>query len=66
MLKYCGSVADRLLEMLVPRAVAGACPCGDNYCTRQVCANDWEGNVKFWHHYTNCHCVIVSRNCDCY
>lgn len=26
-----GSVADRLMSLVVPRTTAGACPCGDCY-----------------------------------
>jgi hypothetical protein len=66
MLRSCATLADRLLELVVPRTTAGACPCGDSYCTTSVCDHDWEGNELLWRHYTNCNCRLVRKTCDCY
>ena len=61
MLKYCELIADRLLEVIVPRADAGACPCGDAYCTTFPC----DATVRTWRHYTNCNCQVVHKDCSC-
>jgi hypothetical protein len=47
MLKYCEGIAGRLLEVIVPRAVAGACVCPDGgwYCSSEVCHRETEGDT---------------------
>jgi hypothetical protein len=66
MLKYCELIADRLLEVIVPRADAGACPCGDHYCSTEHCATT-ATEIVYFHNYTNCHCQITRQTChgDC-
>lgn len=38
MTKTLGRMTDRLLAALVPKTTAGACPCGDSYCTPSGCS----------------------------
>jgi hypothetical protein len=69
MLALCSTIADRLLEMFVPKTTAGACPCNDNYCTSIRCFADSSGwcndpFVCFWHVFTNCNCEILQRTCN--
>jgi hypothetical protein len=51
MTKTLGLAADRLLDLLVPKTTAGACPCNDSYCTPYQCA---PGKVR-----------TARTNCDC-
>jgi hypothetical protein len=67
MLKYCATVADRLLEMVVPRVSAGACPCGDSFCSTHVCFTDpvTGASKLWWRVFTNCNCQTVKIRCQC-
>jgi hypothetical protein len=68
MLKYCELIADRLLEVIVPRVDAGACPCqnGEVHCSLAVCAT-FEQEYWFYRHRLNCHCQVIDKVChpDC-
>jgi hypothetical protein len=55
--------ADQLLSVVAPKADAGACPCGDSWCSQDVCDNKtiW----VWWRYYTNCNCQVVQKKCNC-
>lgn len=62
---WISAVADRLLSVVVPAEVAGACACGDTYCAHVDC-QDYPGT----HYYTalittNCQCQVVHTTCGC-
>lgn len=54
MTKTLGRMSDRLLAVLVPKTSAGACACGDMWCSTSGCAR---GKVKTCR--ANCDCSIV-------
>jgi hypothetical protein len=63
MLKYCELIADRLLEVIVPRVDAGACPCGDNYCSTIHCATT-ATEIVYFQRWTNCQCQLIREECN--
>jgi hypothetical protein len=58
-----GKWADRLLSVVAPEADAGACACGDSFCSHDVC--DSRSVWVWWHYWTNCNCQVVQKVCDC-
>jgi hypothetical protein len=57
MIGYVSRLADRLLALVVPNGAAGACPCGDSWCT------DWYGRCSSSSELTYCRSFC---NCDYY
>jgi hypothetical protein len=59
MRKTLGVLADRLVGHLVPKTVAGACPCGDVYY--QFCYCNWAtGAAMHKRCQTNCDCSVTT------
>jgi hypothetical protein len=56
-----GRVADRLVSLVVPRTIAGACPCGDCF---ETCGSPCAGPLDLAFVCTNCRCDIVSYQCS--
>lgn len=50
-----GRLADRMLGAVLPQADAGACPCGDSYCTYSGCPRGYKRTCR-----DNCNCTQTS------
>jgi|tagenome__1003787_1003787.scaffolds.fasta_scaffold7741103_1 hypothetical protein len=62
MITKIGKLADRLLSAVAPKAEAGACACGGNWCTDQRCGGP--NDYLFERVYELCDCTIY-HNCIC-
>jgi hypothetical protein len=64
MLKYCESIADWLLEAIVPRVDAGAC-CPDTgwHCSWDKCDEIGE-DVWYFKDFYDCNCRRTRRICS--
>jgi hypothetical protein len=67
MLTTMARLADRVLEVVVPKAQAGACPCNDAYCTTIGCRHDnRSGPIQgYWYVRYNCDCSENRAYCTC-
>jgi hypothetical protein len=63
MINAVGTVADRFLNRLLPKATAGACPCGDSYYQVCYCA---AGRLIARFCRTNCDCSVTTCEVSCH
>jgi hypothetical protein len=66
MVSIIARLSDRLLAGIVPNTTAGACPCGDAFCSTVECGYIPATGQKYnWWYKTNCNCEVVHRQCNC-